>query len=586
MSLKKIPCYIYQNGTQKDTANINLRIDNDFVSRFTTYTTRTKIYSWTGIHETNLRVLINEYLKYSLLVDDVVYYVGIDGGFRMPEYCNVLLDVLRVNNKYITGVNRSDYQSAFPNITYKTLNNCVHDGDLGYIRGTMSEQTLTPEIIYAYNPSINDNYMLQVYNGYFQIYQTVYEDNLFDEDKIINRQCMGARFEIFGNIQNGEVINCDLYVTYQSNDAGNLYNQYNPKLNLNDAQDSDTDPDNPYDDDGGEGGEGDGTDPNGTDPVEVPGLPSVGASDFITIYGPSASTLNSLAGFLWSADNIFNIDNFKKLYSDPSEALIGLNVCPCIPNATGTKSIKFGNIDTDVSCQYFTTQWCEVNCGTVSIETTKSVTFMDYSPYVKIQLFLPYIGFQMLDADEVMGRSIGVVYHVDVVSGDVVAFVRVSGRGVMYSYSGNCLCTIPITGSSYGQFWNKYYSSLANVVPAMGGGAMMGGAAGAAMGGLNTLFNAAETVMLDQKPQYQKSGTMSGAAGIMGVQRPFVIIERPNISVPEFVSKYAGLSANKTMSLGSCSGYTQVDYVHLDGINATTEEIREIETLLHGGVIL
>ena len=586
MSLKKIPAYIYQNDVQKDTANINLRIDGDFASKFAEYTTRTQIYTWSGIHETNLRKLINEYLKYSLLVDDIVFYVGMDNGFQMPGYCSTLLDIMRVNNKYITGVTRTNYASEFPNITTKTLNNCVKNGGIGYVQGTMSEQVLTPEIINGITPAINDSYYVQVSTGYFGMQLAVYNDDLFGDDKVINKDCYAARFEITGRIQNGEITQCSLYVTYLKNLAGNLWNEFNPKLNLNSAQDSDSDPDNPYNDDGGEGGEGDGADPNGTDPATVPELPSVGASDFITIYGPSAATLTSLAQFLWSADNIFNIDNFKKLYSDPSEALIGLNVCPCVPSASGTKSIKFGNIDTDISCQYFTTQWVKVQCGAVAIPTTKSVSFMDYSPYVKIQIFLPYIGFQMLDTDDVMGRNISVTYHVDVVSGDLVAFLSVSGRGVLYSYSGNCLCTIPITGSSYGQFWNKYYSSLANVVPNMGNGAMMGGAAGAAMGGLNTLFNTAETVMLDKKPQYQKSGSMTGAAGIMGIQKPFVVIERPNVSVPDFVSKYAGLSANVTMSLGACSGFTQVDYVHLDGIDATTEEIKEMEMLLKGGIIL
>ena len=79
---------------------------------------------------------------------------------------------------------------------------------------------------------------------------------------------------------------------------------------------------------------------------------------------------------------------------------------------------------------------------------------------------------------------------------------------------------------------------------------------------------------------------MSGSAGIMGVKKPFIVIERPNISVPDYVQRYAGLSANVTMKLGSLSGFTTCDYVHIEGLHATEAELNEIESLLHSGVIL
>lgn len=375
-----------------------------------------------------------------------------------------------------------------------------------------------------------------------------------------------------------------LILRIESTTSASLKDQFNG-FTLQGSGSEEKDTDNPYPGGDDDNPPGDYGDPKETDPTPVPDLPTLGASDFVTLYGPSSATLASLAAFLWSANTIFDMNNFKKLYSDPSECLIGLSIVPCVPTATGTKDIMFGNIDTDIACTYYTKQWVEVDCGSLYIKTIAN-SFMDYSPYVKIQLFLPYIGFVSLDPDEVMGKTISVVYHVDIVSGDLVAFISATGKGVIYSYAGNCLCNVPVTGSSFGAFWNKYYSQLAQVVPNMGGGAMQGGAAGAAAGGLNTLFNTAESVMFDRKPTYSRSGSMSGSAAIMGVQKPFIIIERPNISVPEYVQNYAGLSANKTLSLGGCSGFTQVDYVHIEGVTATADEIAEIERLLRGGVIL
>ena len=72
---------------------------------------------------------------------------------------------------------------------------------------------------------------------------------------------------------------------------------------------------------------------------------------------------------------------------------------------------------------------------------------------------------------------------------------------------------------------------------------------------------------------------------MVGVQTPFVIIERPRFSVPNKVQKYVGQTSNITMYLGDCKGFTAVEFVHLDGLNATADEITEIESLLSKGVI-
>lgn len=70
------------------------------------------------------------------------------------------------------------------------------------------------------------------------------------------------------------------------------------------------DPYNP----GGNSGQGGGTGnfDNTTVPVDIPGLPSLSASDtgFISLYNPSISQLNSLASFMWS--DLFDLDTFKK----------------------------------------------------------------------------------------------------------------------------------------------------------------------------------------------------------------------------------------------------------------------------------
>lgn len=72
----------------------------------------------------------------------------------------------------------------------------------------------------------------------------------------------------------------------------------------------------------------------------------------------------------------------------------------------------------------------------------------------------------------------------------------------------------------------------------------------------------------------------------MSVQSPYLIVERPRQSLAKGYNTFEGYPSNITSRLGDLSGYTAVESVHLEGINATDSEISEIESLLKGGVIL
>jgi hypothetical protein len=72
----------------------------------------------------------------------------------------------------------------------------------------------------------------------------------------------------------------------------------------------------------------------------------------------------------------------------------------------------------------------------------------------------------------------------------------------------------------------------------------------------------------------------------MSIQTPYIIIERPNLSVPYNVQNFVGQTSNMTSRLGNIKGFTMVEYIHLHDVAATSDEIKEIEALLKEGVIL
>ena len=336
-----------------------------------------------------------------------------------------------------------------------------------------------------------------------------------------------------------------------------------------------------------ETGGGDGSlDPisiDSVDPAVIPSLPSISVTDLglITMYNPTAAQIKSLANFLWSG--VFDPATFKKLFSDPMQALIGLAIVPVTPTAAGSTNIMVGSVDSGVSAIKCASNWVQLDCGSIDIEKFVG-NFMDADPYTEIQIYLPFIGIRKLSADDINGGSIHVVYNIDILTGACACFIAHNTRGVLYTYNGSCITNVPLTSQNFS-------GAIQNAVSAVISG--IGVAAGAATGaapitamGATGLLNSAANAALNSKPQIQRSGNLGGSAGILSILKPYVIIERPSISVPAGLNSYVGNTCNITYPLGILSGFTMVEYIHIEDCPGTTEEVAEIESLLKQGVYL
>ena len=284
---------------------------------------------------------------------------------------------------------------------------------------------------------------------------------------------------------------------------------------------------------------------------------------------------------MWSG--AFDLDTYKKLFSDPMQSIVGLAIVPVAPDLSGARNVTFGSIDSGVNMPVVGNQYKKIDCGSVSVEKYVGC-FMDYSPYTKISIYLPYIGIREISADDVIGGSLNVQYIVDVLTGACACFIKHSTRGVLYSFNGSCITNVPLTSQNFSGAIQNAVSAVIGGVGVIAGVAT--GAAPVTMMGAMGMLNSAANTALNSKPTVQRSGNLGGSAGIMSIQKPYIIIERPNLSVPSNVQHYVGQTSNLTRSLGSCSGFTIVEYIHLDGISATSQEIAEIESLLKQGVIL
>lgn len=343
-------------------------------------------------------------------------------------------------------------------------------------------------------------------------------------------------------------------------------------------------------------GGGDGKyDDNSSDIIGLPDLTTLNANSinntrFFTCYKLTPSELTKLSQELWST-NFINIISNSVL--KPTDFIVSLNMIPIDVPST-PKMMKAGQwllngaIGGVVSGQFF-----RVDCGSIQIKK-KWGGALDY--LTKIALFLPFIGEVQLSPDDVMGSTISVIYTVDIMTGSCLASVKIvrdNLDAILYQYNGNCSSTYPIVSQDYSALMSGVLQlgihSIADYTKSLPQldkkGTNKGAIKNAKISRKENLESGATSCLFDISPNVQRVGNMSSTVGFMGIKKPFIILSRPIQSLAENYNTYRGFVSNISMTLGDCTGYTEVEEIHLENISATENEISEIEDLLKSGVI-
>lgn len=327
-----------------------------------------------------------------------------------------------------------------------------------------------------------------------------------------------------------------------------------------------------------EPGGGDDADPDYnpfSDPIDFPGLPTSGdaiSTGFIRVYQPTTAQLQALASELWSDDFVNTI---KKIQNDPMEAIISLHSIPFSVAFTST-TCKVGNYTSHVTMPTVAGQYVKRNLGSIYIPEHWA-SALDYAPYVNIDIFLPYLGVRSLQVDDVIGKTLTIEYNVDIISGACVACIM-CGSSVLYAYNTNIISSHPISQSSFAPLFQSIVGAAGNILSGYG----MAGAPGAAGAAIGSAVN----VALSKQHSISRGGSIGGNSGCLGGFTPYLIIHRPIQSLASGFRHFKGYPSNITGTIGSVSGYTEVESVHLNGITCTDNEKAEIEALLYNGVLV
>ena len=328
-----------------------------------------------------------------------------------------------------------------------------------------------------------------------------------------------------------------------------------------------------------QGGQGEMIDTS--DPIEIDSKPLLTTGDFLRVYKMTATDLSALQAKLISNGFLDNL--IAKLRTDAMDYIVGLNAIPINAANVASSTIKIANLDTGINASYLSWYIEDIDFGEIAL-TEYFQTFMDYSPYTKLSVYIPYCGIVPLNVDNFMNDKISMKCRVDMLTGQFVVFVS-NSTGIVTTVSGNCAYQLPIRANDYNRLVTSGLGLLGGIVGTAG--ALATGNVPLAIGaGLGTIGGLVATSQAMTKPDVTSKGSLGGNYGLLGNRTPYLIIQRPTISVPSDYGKTIGYMSRITAKLGDLTGYTILEEIHLEHISATDDEKKLIENALKSGVIL
>lgn len=213
--------------------------------------------------------------------------------------------------------------------------------------------------------------------------------------------------------------------------------------------------------------------------------------------------------------------------------------------------------------------------------------YFDYAGQTRFSVYLPFVGTVPIDVNKIMGGAIKTVYHIDLLTGNLIA--RVYGRNSMYNGaevllyqgSGNCALHIPYIGNDQGGM--KLLGALAGVATAGLATVATGGAASAP-----ALAAISGTAGYALAPHNASVNNIPTEASPLSYPYVCYIMEYPERLLTALQGKQTGFataSGGENTTVSNYSGFTQ-GFLHADIAGATEAEKAEIENAFQAGVIL
>lgn len=341
-------------------------------------------------------------------------------------------------------------------------------------------------------------------------------------------------------------------------------------------------PDDPVDP--GDDGDGDNT----SDDIPLPDVKFFPNNNAYNRYWIKSSDLTNLQD--WIFGETF-LNDIRRLWNDPAEYLINISFYPFNglihdPSNVATSAISIGNLTSEISANMMLNGYsAKFNGGSLKVAEYYG-SYLDYAPYTSAEIYIPYIGYRQLNINDIMNKTLELIYVVDWDTNQLTATIIADDRPLTV-FSGSFGIKLALSGTNANQVAETIsrgvFSTLTSTGYAIANG-VAGNVSGAVSEGMNAGSSALNTA-LDVQVSPRQFGHPTPATGLYNTQIPHLIIHRPIKAEPsKFISMH-GYSAGYSGKVSDFSGFLKCSAVDLKADETISEqEQQEITNLLLGGI--
>ena len=292
-------------------------------------------------------------------------------------------------------------------------------------------------------------------------------------------------------------------------------------------------------------------------------------------YVMTKSRLQQLGRFLWSYDFY---DFIQNLNSSPIENIVSIKMLPFEIPAGEDTEIVLGNVETGVlgkpvDIDYNCKHVINPSGTTIAKKYGAKYNYLNSSPYTKLSLFLPYIGFKSLDPAIFLDHELKVEYIADIITGSCVAMIYADSVPIT-QFTGEIGLDVPISATNRAQVEAGILQSVGQVAL----GASVGSVGGMVAGAMSILNNSYHT---------DTEGVASPCCNSFITHDVFYILDAPCVQIPSRYAHTNGLPLFLSKTLRNVRGFTVCENVDTSGIPGATQEEKEmIKEALESGVYL
>ena len=321
-----------------------------------------------------------------------------------------------------------------------------------------------------------------------------------------------------------------------------------------------------------------------TEYIDFPSLPSdnpATKSGLYRIVKIDTANLNTLSSFLWSTNPL---DTLIKVFSKPWDCIISLMTLPyAVTSDASASELKILDYSTGANVYKNVSTQESILFGTCDISESFG-NFLDYTN-TTVSIYLPFIGWNPLDVQDVMDATLTLVYNIDNQTGQCIVLLKCTKNNmdvdsVTYEWSGNIATQLPLTGNDASQYLLGLMQSVTSITTINYGSKapiVAANLGNAATNAITASFN---------KNKIMTSGRLDSNTGNLSIMYPYIKIERPIWSRPNNYLDMIGQPYNAENTLGSLSGYVEVEEVKSELIGVPKEMRDTIIDLLKDGVYI